>query len=178
MTCQLSAQTRNHADPLLTVIQSINTTPERELVRSNDASIDRKQAACNPPADRVTQKVDLLTGLILGPETNTPEQEWPLVGLRGVRVAAGQLVVVPEHGPLKLKPLPQERQGLHLALRLLPPLVICRQGWDVLDQPDIRTWCDLLVAVDLLLLVAPLRERCRVSPHGDFAGVMDELEVA
>lgn len=115
------------------MIQGVNTTPKRKLISSENTRVDREQAAGNPPADGVAQKVNLLPGVVLSPEANATEQEWPLVRLRGVGVAAGQLVVVPEHGSLKLEPLPQERQRLHLTLRLFPSLVVQRQRGNVLS---------------------------------------------
>lgn len=102
------------------MIQSIHPAAERELIRRNDTGIDSQHTASNPPTDGVTQEVNLLPGIVLGPEADTAEKEGPLVRVRGVRVAAGQLVVVPEHGPLQFKPLLQEWQRLDLLLRLGP----------------------------------------------------------
>lgn len=159
------------------MIQGINTTTQRELVGSNDAGIDGQQTAGNPPADRVAQEVNLLAGLILCPEADTAKQEGPLEWLRCVRVAASQLVVMPEHRSLELEPLSQEGQGLHLAFGLFTSLVVNRERRDVLDIPHIGARGNLLVSVDFLLLVAPFRERGGVRPHSNLARVMDELEV-
>lgn len=93
-------------------------------------------------------------------------------------MATGELVVVPEHRPLQLEPLAQERKSLDLLLRLLTARVIRGQRHNVLNKPDVGALCQLLVAVDLLLLVTPFREWLRVSPHGNLARVVDQLEVA
>lgn len=161
-----------------TVIQSIHTTAERELVGQDDTSIDGEDAASYPPADWVADEVDLLAGVVLGPEADTAEQEGPLVGLRSVRVASGKLVIVPEHGSLKLKPLAQERKGLDFSLRLGPARVVGGKRGDLLNKPDIGARGNLLVSVDFLLLMTPFRERCSMSPHGHLAWVVDQLEVA
>lgn len=92
-------------------------------------------------------------------------------------MTASQLVVMPEHGSLELEPLPQEGQGLNFAFGLVTSLVVDRERRYILNIPHIGARCDLLVSVDFLLLVAPLRQRCSVRPHCDLARVMDELEV-
>lgn len=80
------------------------------MVCCDNASKHSQKTAGDPPANGVANKVDLLTCVILSPEAHSAEQEWPVVRLAGVRVAAGQLVVVVEHGPLQLKPFAEERQ--------------------------------------------------------------------
>lgn len=93
-------------------------------------------------------------------------------------MAAGEFAVVIEHGTLELEPLLEEGQLLDLALRLVTASVIDRQRGNVLNNPHVGTGRDLLVAVDLLLLVAPIRKCFGMSPHGNLAGVVNELEVA
>lgn len=83
-----------------------------------------------------------------------------------------------EHGPLQLKPLAKERQCLHLSLLLLAAGVILRKRGNVLGNPHIGADCDLLVAIDFLLFVAPIGKRTGVCPHGNFAGEVDKLEMA
>lgn len=80
------------------MVKGINATAERNLIGTNDTGIDSQQTAGKPPANRVSEEVDLLASLILSPEADTSEQERPLVRLAGVRMAAGELVVVVEHG--------------------------------------------------------------------------------
>lgn len=148
------------------------------MISSNDAGKHSQKTAGNPPANGVANKVDLLTCVILSPEAHSAKQEGPVVRLAGVRVAAGQLVVVVEHGPLQLEPLAEERQCLHLSLFLFAAGVILRKRGNVLGNPHIRADCDLLVAIDFLLFVAPFRKRSGVCPHGNFAGEVDKLEMA
>lgn len=160
------------------MFQSIHAAAQRKLISSNNTSVDREQAASNPPSNGIAQEVDLLPGVVLCPETDTTEQEGPLEGLGSIRMTASQLIVVPEHGPLELEPLCQEWKGLDLSLELLTSLVVRRQGGNILNEPDVGARSNLLVAVDLLLFVAPIRQRRSVSPHGNLAGVVDEFEVA
>lgn len=159
------------------MVQGINATAQRHLISKNDTSIHSKKTAREPPTEGVAKEVDLLAGLALSPEADTAEQEGPLVRVAGVGVAAGELAVVVEHGTLELEPLLEEGQLLDLALRLLTAGAISGQRGNVLDDPDVGTGRDLLVSVDLLLLISPLRQRLGVSPHGDLAWVVDELEV-
>jgi len=160
------------------VVQGINATAERELIREEDTGVDGQHTAGDPPADGVSEEVNLLAGVVLGPEAHTAKQERPLVRQGSIRVAAGQLVVVPEHGPLQLEPLAQERQCLDLLLRPLAAGAVGGDRWDIFHQPDIGAGSNLFVSVDFLLLEAPFWEWRGMSPHGDFAWVVDELEVA
>ena len=93
---------------MLTLIESIQPTAQAHLISPNDAGIDGQQAACNPPPGWIADKVNLLTSVALGPETDASEQERPLVRVRRVRVAARELAVVQEHGALSLEILPEE----------------------------------------------------------------------
>lgn len=160
------------------MVEGINSTAKRDLISTNDTSIDSQETAGEPPANGVSEEVDLLAGRVLSPEADATEQERPLVGVASIRMAASQLVVVVEHSSLELEPLLEEGKVLDLALRLLASSIISGQGSDVLNKPDIGAGSNLLVAVDLLLLVGPLRKRLGVSPHGHFAGIVDELEMA
>ena len=47
-----------------------------------------------------------------------------------------------------------------------------------INEPNSRLVIDILVAVDLLLLVRPVRELLGVRPHGDLGWDMDQTEVA
>lgn len=160
------------------VIQGINAAAEGDLIGQDNTGVDGQQTAGKPPADRVAEEVDLLASLVLSPEADTSEQEGPLVRVARVGVAAGQLAVVVEHGSLQLKPLLQEGQVLNLALRLLAASVIGSKGRNILYNPDVGARGNLLVSVDFLLFVSPLRQGLGVSPHGNLAGVVNKLEVA
>jgi hypothetical protein len=131
----------------------------------------------NPPTDRVAEEVDLLSGLVFGPETYTTKEEGPLDRLRRVRVARSQSVVVEEHGALKLEVLLQERHRLDFALVLLEAWRIHRKARNFLNIPDVRGLSDVLVTVDLSLLVCPVRKGCRVGPHSNLGGEVNEFEV-
>lgn len=88
---------------LLTAIEGIDATAERNLIGKNDTGIDGKETAGKPPAKRVANKVNLLARVVLCPEADTAEQEWPLVGMAGIGMAACELAVVVKHGALELE---------------------------------------------------------------------------
>jgi hypothetical protein len=160
-----------------TLVKSVNTTTLRELIGEKDTSKDGEQTAGQPPTYRVTEEVDLLASLVLGPEADTTKEERPLDGNTGVRVAAGEGIVVVEHGTLELKVLLEERYVLDLARLLLCTFRILGESRNVLGIPDVACLEGVLVSVDLSLLVSPFRQRSGVSPHGDLCGDVDEFEV-
>lgn len=53
--------------------------------------------------------------------------------------------------------------------------LICHNG---VDKPDGGLFVDILVSVDLLLLVSPVRKLLGVCPHGDLGWNMNQAEVA
>lgn len=55
----------------LTMIQGINSAAEGELVSEDNTSVNRQYTASDPPTNRVANKVDLLAGVVLGPEADT-----------------------------------------------------------------------------------------------------------
>lgn len=65
-----------------------------------------------------------------------------------------------------------------LACGLVAAGIVDGERGDVLCNPDVGAGGNLLVAVDFLLLVAPVREGCGVSPHGNLAWEVNQLEVA
>jgi hypothetical protein len=160
-----------------TAVKRVNSTAEGDLVSKKDTGVHSEKTAGKPPTNRVTEEVDLLASLVLSPEADTAKQERPLVRVAGIGVAAGKLAVVVEHSALKLEPLLKEWNRLDLALRLLATRAVDGDRRNVFSDPNVGAGCNLLVTVDLLLLVAPLGQRLGVSPHGDLAWVVDELEV-
>ena len=70
-----------------------------ELVDADNASEDGENAAHEPPADGVIKEVNLLFHLRLGPEAYSSQEKQPLNRLACIWVAAGQSIVVEEHGP-------------------------------------------------------------------------------
>ena len=120
-----------------TLFQGIDSTSKGQLIRADNTSKDGKKTASNPPSDRVTQEVNLLPSVALGPEAHTSEEEWPLEGLTSVWVAAGQGIVVKEHGPLKLKILPKEGQLLGLAFLPDQTRAILGQALDRFGKPQV-----------------------------------------
>jgi hypothetical protein len=160
-----------------TLVKSINTATLRKLIGKKDTGKDGEQTTGQPPTYRVTEEVDLLASLVLGPEADTTKKEGPLDGNTGVRMAASESIVVVEHGTLKLKVLLEERHRLDLARLLLCALRVLGKSGNVLGVPDVACLKGVLVSVDLSLLVSPLRQRSGVSPHGNLCGNVDELEL-
>lgn len=107
-------------------IESVNTTAQRYLISEKNTGINSEKTASEPPANGIAQEVNLLARLTLSPEAHTTEQERPLVRVASIRVAAGKLAVMVEHGTLELEPLLEEGQRLDLALRLLATRMISR----------------------------------------------------
>ena len=93
-------------------------------------------------------------------------------------MAARELAVVVEHGPLQFKPLLEEGQRLDLALGLVAASVAVNNRGNILYYPNIGASGNLLVAIDLLLFVTPFGEGLGVRPHGNLARVVDKLEIA
>lgn len=165
------------SDRVRTLVKSVNATALRKLVSKENTGKDGEQTASQPPSKRVTKEVDLLTSLVLGPEADTTKKEGPLNRDTGIRMAAGECIVVVEHGTLELKVLLEEGHVLDLARLLLCALRIFGQSGNVLGVPDIAGLEGVLVAVDLSLLVGPVRQRSGVSPHCNLGRDVDELEV-
>ena len=159
------------------MIQGVNAASEGELVSTNNTSEDSEETASQPPSNRISKEVNLLTGLVLSPEAHTTQQEGPLIGVTSIRMTASQLAIMIKHGPLKLPPLAQEGHRLDLAFRLLASSVVFWQRGNILGHPDVGAGGDLLVAIDFLLLVAPVRQGFTMRPHGDLAGLVNEFEV-
>lgn len=161
----------------LTDIKRISAAAERKLVRGDDTDVHSEERRREPPPNRVTEEVNLRARIVVGPEADTAEEEGPVERLAGVGVAAREGVVVVEHGALDLEPLLEEGHCLYLARLALEARAIGWDGRDLVDVPDVGGLGDVLVAVDFLLLVGPLGEGGGVGPHGDFGGVVDELEL-
>lgn len=92
-------------------------------------------------------------------------------------MGASKRVVMVEHGALELNILPEETQVLHLLDFLLVAGVVLGERRDVIHIPDVAALLHILVTVDLGLLVGPVGQRTRVSPHGHLSRNMDKLEV-
>lgn len=148
------------------------------MISTNNAGKHGKNTASNPPSNGVTQEVDLLASIVLSPEAHTPQQEGPLEGLGGIGVAAGQSVVMVEHGTLQLEVLAQERQRLDLTLLLDKTRTILLQVLNVLNVPCVAGLEDVLVTINFGLLVTPLWQRSCVCPQSDPSWNVNQLEQA
>lgn len=82
-----------------------------------------------------------------------------------------------KHGALEFNVLLHERHALGFADLFDQTGGVLGNALDIFHEPGVGRLCDILVAVDFGLFVAPFGERGGVSPHGDFGGDVDELEV-
>lgn len=67
-------------------VESIDTAALSELVCCDNADKDSQDAGGEPPAEWVAKEVDLLAGIVFGPEGDTTEEERPLDWLRAIRM--------------------------------------------------------------------------------------------
>lgn len=83
-----------------------------------------------------------------------------------------------KHSSLQLKPLLKEWNVLDFAFLSLQTRRSCWDRWNVVHVPDVGGLSEVLVAIDFLLLVCPVWKWCCMSPHGNFAGVVNQLELS
>lgn len=81
----------------LTFRQRLDVTTARDQVREHDARVERDADDARPPANDVTDEVDLLLALSLRPEADTADEEGPVDGAAGVGVRSGETSVVLQH---------------------------------------------------------------------------------
>lgn len=58
---------------MLTFFKSVDSAAKGQLISADDPDKDSQQTAGNPPPDRITQEINLLSGVIFGPEADTSE---------------------------------------------------------------------------------------------------------
>lgn len=82
---------------MLTIRYGINASAPGQKVRADDADVNgQSNNACPPPND-VTDEVDLFLRVVLSPEADTTEKEWPIDRVAGVRVRCSETSVVLKH---------------------------------------------------------------------------------
>lgn len=88
-----------------TWLNGSDPSPSGEHVRADDTDIDRHRNNAGPPANDISDEVDLLLALALCPEADTTQQERPVDGLTRIRMRRRQTRVVLQHQSLKLEEL-------------------------------------------------------------------------
>jgi hypothetical protein len=151
-------------------------TALRKEVRTEDADEDGQRDYASPPGDNIADEINLLLILVLGPEGNTGNKEWPVDRSTGVWVGGRQASVVLEHKTLKLAEFPEEIDALRLLLGCIISAPLggtavynivsgMKDGKvasltlildDFINKPDSRALVAVLVSVDLLLFKRPL----------------------
>lgn len=92
-------------------------------------------------------------------------------------MAAGESVVVEEHGSLEFKVFLEKWNARHLSSFSLQPIAISRQRGYLISIPNVAGLENILVAIDFSLLECPFWQRLGVGPHGNFGRMMDQLEL-
>lgn len=95
-----------------TWLNGSDPSPPSEHIRADDSNVDRHRNDAGPPADDVTNEIDLLLSLALRPEADTAQQERPVDGLTRVGMRRRQARVMLQHQSLKLEELLEEVHGL------------------------------------------------------------------
>ena len=79
---------------------------------TKNADVDAHATNGSPPPNQVTDEVDLLLAIVLCPETDTTEKEWPVDRSTSVRMGGSQTGVVLQHEELEFAELLEEVQRL------------------------------------------------------------------
>jgi hypothetical protein len=74
------------------------------LIRTYYAREDGQEGRCEPPSYWITEEIDLLPCVVVRPETDSSEEEWPLEWLTGIGMTARESIVVEKHGSLEFEP--------------------------------------------------------------------------
>ncbi len=96
----------------LTVFDRVQSSSSSKGVCANHTNKDGQTDNAKPPAGDIANEVDLLLLLVVSPEADTTEYEWPIERTAGIRVLASEARVVLQHKDLELGKLLQERDVL------------------------------------------------------------------
>ena len=91
-----------------TLRDRIDASPSSQKVCTNDTSKDGQRDYASPPADNVTDHVNLTLGFILCPEGNTGKQEGPVDRIRRIGMRGSQTGIVLDHQRLEFGKLAEE----------------------------------------------------------------------
>lgn len=92
----------------LTIRNGVDSTASGQQIRANDADVYRESDDTSPPPDDVTNQVDLLLGLVVGPEADTTQEERPVDRAAGIRMRSSETGVVLKHEQLQFGELAEE----------------------------------------------------------------------
>jgi hypothetical protein len=95
-----------------TLGDGLNPSPSSQKVRTDDTSEDGQRDYASPPADNVTDHVNLTLGIVLRPEGDTRKKEGPVDRVRRIGMGSGQTGIVLEHQRLEFDKLEEEVHGL------------------------------------------------------------------
>lgn len=90
----------------------VHSTAPRQEIGTEDTNVDGEGNGAGPPADDVTNEVDLLLRVIVSPEADTSEEEWPVDGGTGVRMRGSQTSIMLQHEELKFSKFAEEVHAL------------------------------------------------------------------
>lgn len=115
-TSRVAVSKRNHQEVEWPTLRNRLYTPSpRKLFCSKDANEYAQSEHAEPPADKIADKVDLLSRLAsASPERDSREKERPADGTRGVRVTVRQARIVLYHEKLQFEEFSEEVHMLDL----------------------------------------------------------------
>jgi hypothetical protein len=118
----------------LTIRNGIHAPASRQKVGSKDPDIDRQRNSARPPTNDVTDQINLLLVVVVRPEADTTEKEWPVDGIAGIWMRTGQSCIVLKHEKLEFGEFLEE---VHLPghfYGLLLFLAIIFRGWNMVSS--------------------------------------------
>ena len=105
-------ETASERNNQLTFRDRFDAPAASEEVGTENADEDRHAERAREPSDQVADEVDLLLAIVLCPEADTTEKEWPVDRSTSVRMGGSQTGVVLQHEELEFTELLEEVQRL------------------------------------------------------------------
>lgn len=107
----------------LTIGNGADVPATSKQVRAKNSNVDRKRDCTCPPTDDVANQVDLFLLCVLGPETDTTQEEGPVDGAACIWVGSGEPSVMLKHKKLQFGELLEEAHSLGLFWRNIGALL-------------------------------------------------------
>jgi hypothetical protein len=165
-----------------TLFDGIEASSPREHIRSNDAHEDTERHGTDPETKQISDHVDLLLVIVVGPETDSAQAERPFNGFTSIRVISSQASIVLKHENLQFDKLLDEAAFLNFfgfdVDRTVSEIGTRPIGNDVVHKPTGGTILRVLVPVDFLLPESPFWQRCWMCPEQDFGWDVHKLEMS
>jgi hypothetical protein len=124
-SCQISHQDYviDIALMIHTIRDWLNSSSSSQEIGAKNADVDGERYNTGPPADDVAYEVDLLLGLVLCPEADPTQEEWPVDRIAGVWVRRRETGIVLHHQQLQLcKLLEKVSRNWNLRIALTCPI--------------------------------------------------------